>query len=182
MEKKVEHKYLDEIFDFLCESGFKPSVGSEDVFWEQYGMEYGRQSESDRFQSFIMAFRGTKTSLPFIRFVGILANDKKWSDWQITVLQEAQNKAHRGHVRAQQLTPEMAASMFPDISQKDRPKSILYYFRSVELYTFPEKNIEQEALNRFLKDAESRMDRLLDLLERKDLTKIEEFFGERRAL
>ena len=182
MEKKVEHKYLDEIFDFLCESGFKPTVGSEDVFWEQYGMEYGRQSESDRFQSFIMAFRGTKTSLPYIRYVGIFAHNKAWSEWQISVLRETQNKTHRGHVTAQHLTPDIASSMFPDISKKDLPKSLLFYFRTVELYTFPESNIEPDTLSLFLKDAESGMDKLLDLLERKDLSKIEEFFRERKVL
>ena len=182
MEKNVEHKYFKEIFDTLEEYGYKPTAGSENIFEEQYGMEYGRQSESDRYQSFIMAFRGTKTSLPYIRYVGIFAHNKAWSEWQISVLRETQNKTHRGHVTAQHLTPDIASSMFPDISKKDLPKSLLFYFRTVELYTFPESNIEPDTLSLFLKDAESGMDKLLDLLERKDLSKIEEFFRERKVL
>ncbi len=181
MEKNVEHKYLDEIFEILTESGFEPEVGSENIFEGQYGMEYGRQSESGRYQSFVMAFQGTETSLPFLRYVGIYANKSLWNEWQSVFLESTQTKTHRGHVEVQQLTPDMAASMFPDASQKDRPKSLLYYFRTVELYTFPERNIEPKTLTLFLKDAESGMDRLLELLEKKNPSKIGEFFREKKV-
>lgn len=182
MEINVEQKYFKEIFDTLHENGYEPTIGSENIFEEQYGREYGRQSETDRYQSFVMAFSGTSTSLPYIRYVGIYSSVKPWSTSQISYLLSTQTKTHRGHIMAQHLTMDKARKIFSDVDMKDLPQSLLFYFRTIELYTFPESNIKPETLSGFLKDAESSMDKILDLLETENYIDIADYIRERKVL